>query len=107
MLSRIANLDLKTGDTNLNDIIQMIAFIHELSDLDKRILSPSSIFNSLLIELKNKNGFGSFIEAYKDESRELAKVALVDKSEFVNKKISAVVYKYVNVIINLLIILIY
>lgn len=98
MLSKIMSIDLKTTDSNLKEIIRMIIFIREVVDLDKRILSSATIFNTLLIDLKTKYGLDSLITAYKVESLELNRRELVSRIEFTNKKISAVAYKYLNVI---------
>lgn len=97
MISEIASLDLKTSDSSAKEIIQMMAFIHQLVDFDKRVLSPASMFNALLIDLKANYGLEVLIESYKSESALLTRKDIVTSDEFVNKKISALVYKYVNV----------
>jgi len=96
MISQIASLDLKTNDPTVREIIQMIAFIHQLVDIDKRILSPATMFNASLIDLESNYGLGSLIQSYKAESALLTRKDIVTPEEFVNKKISAMTYKYVN-----------
>jgi len=98
MISEIASLDLKTSDTTVKEIIQMMSFIHQLVDFDKRVLSPASMFNALLIDLKVNYGLEVLVESYRSESALLNRKDIVTPDEFVNKKISALAYKYVNVI---------
>jgi hypothetical protein len=99
LANRISSLDLKSTETSsVKEIIQMIIFIHELVDLDRRILSPATVLNTLLIDLKNRYGLEDLITAYREESVHLIRKELIPKNEFVNKKISLVTYKYLNVL---------
>ena len=97
VLSKIASLDLKVHDPSVRELIQMIAFMHELVDLDKKLLSQSTIFNSVLVDLKANYGLEPLITAYQVESVERVRRELIPRNEFVNKKISLLVSKYFNV----------
>lgn len=98
LANRVSSLELKsTENSSIKEIIQMIIFIHELVDLDRRILSPATVLSTLLIDLKTRYGLGELITAYKEESVQLIRKELIPKNEFVNKKISLVTYKYLNV----------
>ena len=65
LVNKISSLNFKTTDTSVQEIIKTITFIHELVDLDKKILSPATVFNTLLIDLTTSSGFEQLITAYK------------------------------------------
>lgn len=99
LVNRMKDLDVGVPDENLNPLIQFLIFINELRYIDTQLLSKSSPFTPVIVELSNKYGMKKCIEEYRNISAEAAQLpnelVLSDK-ELENPKLSSVLDKMMN-----------